>query len=109
MVGYEQSDLFGGLYGGLAPHQKHSDTSKAAALELLGNRRASLRALVGRYVAGCGQSGATDEEIQVELEMNGNTERPRRCELVEAGVLVDSGERRRTRNGRKAVVWIVAE
>lgn len=49
--------------------------------------------------------GATDEEIQRDLRMNGSTERPRRVELVELGLVRDSGGTGRTRSGGKATVW----
>ena len=52
-----------------------------------------------------GEHGATDEEIQLGLGMNPSTQRPRRVELVEGGWVEDSGERRKTRSGRNAVVW----
>jgi hypothetical protein len=53
----------------------------------------------------CEQGDATDEEIQLGLEMSGSTERPRRVELVAAGRIVDSGRTRPTQSGRQAVVW----
>lgn len=51
----------------------------------------------------------TDEQIQIQLRMNGNTERPRRGELEEAGWVVDSGKRRTTRAGLFAIVWHAVE
>jgi hypothetical protein len=50
--------------------------------------------------------GATDEEIQHELQMNPSTQRPRRIELVEAKLVLDSTMKRPTSSGRQAVVWI---
>jgi hypothetical protein len=71
-----------------------------------------MRALAGRLCArvyACivshGAAGLTDEEIQADLHMQGSTQRPRRVELVRAGLVVDSGLRRRTFAGRSAVVW----
>lgn len=49
----------------------------------------------------------TDEEICDELEIEGNTARPRRRSLVVRGLVQDSGERRPTHSGRKAIVWKV--
>ena len=105
-MAWVQDELFDLLYGGTAPHQRHSDTSRAAAVTLDDDRRATLRGQVYRFLRQHGDDGATDEEIQQALDLNGNTERPRRCELFEAGMVADSGMRRLTRNGRKAVVWI---
>ena len=49
--------------------------------------------------------GLTDEEIQRKLDMNPNTERPRRGELEAKGLIRDSGRIRKTVSGRSAVVW----
>ncbi|MDY0169427.1 MAG: hypothetical protein RBS80_22985 [Thermoguttaceae bacterium] len=62
-----------------------------------------LAALVTR-----GRRGATDEELARELSMRGDTERARRVELRDAGLVIDSGRRRPTSSGRRAVVWIAA-
>ena len=48
---------------------------------------------------------STDEEIQRELPMSANTQRPRRVELVDARLIRDSGRRRATLGGAMAVVW----
>lgn len=84
--------------------QDHSDTSVAAA-EAIEPTAATLRMAVLGVIAARGS--ATDEEIQTELGIPGNTQRPRRVELCEAGRVVDSGMRRRTKSGRLAVVWII--
>jgi hypothetical protein len=84
------------------PFQKHSDTSRDAA-ESMRPTAATLREAVFNYLFGRGSDGATDEEIQIDLDMAGNTERPRRRELQEAGKVRDSGMRRTTKTGRQAV------
>jgi len=99
---------FDDLYGGEPPHQKHSDTSTGAADQLPEERRRTLRARVMAKIAASGDDGATDEEIQIAFEMEGNTERPRRRELQLGGLIVDSGRRRLTTSGRQAVVWVTA-
>lgn len=89
-----------------APYQRHSPTSKAAA-GLIEGKALTLRRAV--YWALCdAPGGLTDEEGQIETGLVGNTYRPRRVELVEGGVVVDSGLTRKTRSGRAAVVWIAA-
>jgi len=40
--------------------------------------------------------------------MNPSTERPRRGELVEMGVLLDSGRRAKTKSGRNTIIWNLA-
>ncbi len=52
-----------------------------------------------------GSRGATDSEMQEALDMGGNTQRPRRIELVAAGHVYNSGRTRKTTSGRAAVVW----
>lgn len=41
--------------------------------------------------------------------MTGDSERPRRWSLQRAGLIRDSGQRRRSPAGRKAIVWITTE
>ena len=52
--------------------------------------------------------GATDEEMQNTLGMRANTQRPRRRELVQQGMVRDSGKTRKTQSGREAIVWVPA-
>lgn len=87
------------------PYQRHSTTSKVAASAILPNAK-TLRAAVLNYLRAYG--GATDDEIQAALNMSGNTERPRRRELEQHGLVRDSGRRRLTHSGRQAVVWEAA-
>ena len=86
------------------PAQAHSPTSVAAAdaiMECADTKRVAVWGFIQ------GMKGATDEEIQHALGMNPSTERPRRIELVRMGLVVDSGETRKTASGRSAVVWKV--
>ena len=95
---------------GQEPNPPHSGppTSQAAA-EAIRPNAATLRARVLRYIEARGERGATDEEIQNNLGMAGNTQRPRRKELQEAGLIRDSGRTRKTSSGREAVVWVAQE
>jgi hypothetical protein len=86
-------------------YQKHSDTSRAAAHQIEADA-ATLRGEVYRGILRV-LGGRTDEELQIILDMNPSTERPRRVELVERGLVRDSGKRRRTLSKRWAVVWEV--
>lgn len=90
------------------PFQRHSDTSREAA-DAMKYSAETLRETVFNYLNYRGAEGATDEEIQDDLDMAGNTERPRRRELQEAGKVRDSGMRRTTKTGRQAVVWTTRE
>ncbi|MBI1202652.1 MAG: hypothetical protein GC182_09095 [Rhodopseudomonas sp.] len=49
--------------------------------------------------------GATDEAMQDGLGMAQNTQRPRRRELEQQGIVEASGQTALTRAGRKAVLW----
>lgn len=84
--------------------QRHSATSVEAANLMAGTRAGTLRATIWRWLLGR-PAGATDEEGQQALGLDGNTYRPRRVELQEAGLVVDSKVTRLTKNKRKAVVW----
>lgn len=87
-----------------APFQAHSETSRAAAEEIL-TLAAAMRARVYECIVSA-PDGMTDEEGQAALGMPGNTYRPRRRELQQAGMVCDSGRTRPTESGRSAVVWI---
>ena len=88
-----------------APYQSHSETSRAAA-EAIASKAGTIRRVILDFLVGLGDHGATDEEIQTGLVMGANTQRPRRVELVRAGLVVDSGKTRPTLSGKAAVVWV---
>ena len=86
------------------PYQAHSPTSQAAA-EAVADAGTKRQMVLDLLAAG---DGLTDEECQLALSMNPSTQRPRRVELVEMGLVRDSGRTRPTHSGREAVVWAVA-
>lgn len=84
------------------PFAPGSATSEAAAkrmgakpMRVNGDRERILLALQSRPM--------TDRELQAHLQMSGDTERPRRGELVSMGRVVDTGERR-----DRSTVWGIA-
>lgn len=88
------------------PYQPHSDTSREAA------EKAAPRAMTdSQRVLALFQKwpaiGFTDEELIRFTGMNPSTARPRRIDLVKAGLVRDSGRRRKTLSGSWAVVWEV--
>ena len=87
------------------PSVRDSRTSARAADSIRGAANA-LRQRVLDYLRERPMSGGTDEEMQVVLDMNPSTQRPRRGELVALGLVVDSGRTRPTRSGRQATVWV---
>ena len=80
---------------------------KASTSEIVSSA-ATLRQRVYECLKLC-ENGATDEEMQVSLEMDGSTQRPRRVRLVELGMVRDSGRTSTTNSGRNAVVWEVTD
>lgn len=87
------------------PAQRHSRPSVEAA-EAIRPSTNRLRQRVLEYIEACGPAGATDEECQEALGMNGSTQRPRRWELAKARLITQSGTRR-TKSGRAATVWVI--
>ena len=93
-------------YRGEPPTQAHSQTSIAAATQIK-KAIGPLHKEILNHLAMC-QLGATDEEMQIALDMSANTQRPRRRELELTGRVIDSGKTRRTKSGREAVIWRIA-
>ncbi len=88
----------------MPPWQRHSDTSRAAAISMYATAPTK-RARVYRELLAALPGGLTDEELQDRLHMNPSTQRPRRIELEKERLVYDSHEERMTRAGRAAVVW----
>ena len=93
------------LFDPPVPYVRGSDTSKAAAgtmVLVVG----SLRFEVLRFIRSEGELGATCDAIECALDMRHQTASARVNELRNGGFIFDSGERRNTRSGRKATVWL---
>jgi hypothetical protein len=84
------------------------DPSAAAAAEIA-PKMPELRARVLDALRSLGEHGATDEELQEITRLEPNTERPRRRELVQQGLVEDSGLRRPLKSGKSGTVWVVKE
>lgn len=87
------------------PPHNGTVTSQAAAASVHGSVT-ELRERVFRYIKEQGWAGATDQEVQEALQMDGNTQRPRRVELANERRIVRHGTRK-TKSGRGATVWVV--
>lgn len=85
------------------PFQRR-DTSEAAA-DAAEPTAGTLRARVLEVIRGRGAHGATDDEIEAATGLRHQTASARRRELVLSGLAFDSGERRATSSGRKAIAW----
>lgn len=96
-----QLDLLGGPEQAYVPHQRHSPTSHAAAVAkrptAAQQREAVFRFIVDHWPC-------SDDAIQQGLGIPGDSERPRRIELLRAGRIVQDGEAL-TASGRKAATW----
>lgn len=93
---------------GAAPYVRGSETSAAAAASLTPETMSALQRRVLEFICSRGDQGATDEECQRELRMNPSTQRPRRGELANAGLIVEAGTRL-TSSRRRATVWRAAK
>lgn len=85
-----------------APFQNHSPTSHEAARLINPKVSAMERRILELFEAG---SMTDDELIAI---FNTQSARPRRIFLTHIGKVVDSGTTRKTRSGRRAVIWRLA-
>lgn len=90
------------------PAQRDSVTSQQAAAQIEPSA-GTLRAHVLAYVRTCGEIGATDEEMQIALEMNPSTQRPRRVELEKLNLIRRIAFTRPTKSGRSATIFVACE
>jgi hypothetical protein len=90
------------LYDGNPPHV-NTDTSFAAAKSIEPSITRLAR-MVKAFVIK--RDGATCDEVEVALGLTHQTASARIRELVLRGQVHDGGERRKTRSGRSAIVWI---
>lgn len=84
----------------------HPATAKraAASISLKNKQAAHWRILMALY-----NVAMTDEDMQKELEMNPNTQRPRRVELVEKGWVEPYHHTKFTESGREAMLWELSD
>lgn len=84
----------------------HADTAQQAATRAL-PRSGSDRRRVYDFIVERGETGATDDELEVALGLPHQTASARRNGLRDDGWLTDSGRKRPTRSGVDAIVWVV--
>ena len=89
-----------------APYVKGSAASKLAAKSVI-DSLCYLEALVYNYVASAGEKGATCDEAEEALDLTHQTCSPRFRALRDAGLIVRKGTKRKTRQKRKADVYVV--
>jgi hypothetical protein len=80
------------------------ETSRIAA-ERIYPKTGSIRLSVYEFLVRQGLRGATDQEMQSNLNLSGDTIRPTRMTLLKDGFIMESGETRKNINGNPCVVW----
>jgi transcription initiation factor IIE alpha subunit len=83
-------------------------TSIAAAQKVY-PRTGSLRMKVYEFILNQGMRGATDQEIEKTLSIDGNTVRPTRISLVKDGYIMDTGTTRKNKHDNDCIVWRAVE
>jgi transcription initiation factor IIE alpha subunit len=83
-------------------------TSIAAAQKVY-PRTGSLRMKVYEFILNQGLHGATDQEIEKTLSIDGNTVRPTRISLVKDGYIMDTGTTRKNKHNNDCIVWRAVE
>ena len=85
------------------PHNRTA--TSAAAARSMDSSVSILRQKVYDYIVSTYEIGATREDIEIVLEMNGSTVRPRVLELLRAGKIFEvEGTTRATTSGRQAMI-----
>lgn len=84
------------------------DTSHAAAGEITLSLR-PLQAQVLAYAFAKGDRGFSDPEMSLDFESLSSTYRTRRAELVDYGLIADTGERLKVGKGRCHAVWRITD
>lgn len=69
----------------------------------------TLRRKVYELFINRGMYGATDQEVERYLHLDGNTVRPIRGSLVKDGFIIDTGTTRQNENGNACIVWRSSE
>ena len=91
-------------YGSDLPHNRR-DTSIAAARDAEPNAGTDAHIAL-ELIRYRGEFGLTDDELEVMSAMRHQTASARRRGLVLKGLVRDSGQRRPTRSGSMAIVWV---
>lgn len=86
------------------PHNATATSRKAA--ESMKHRRETQQERIVEFLRARGPRGATREELEINLKINGNSLRPRMKELEQQGVVKNSGNKRPTLSGRDAEVFV---
>jgi hypothetical protein len=83
-----------------------ADTSVEAYESTPASHRQRAREEIVAYIKGCGLDGAITDEVADALDLVSQSASARMSELKALGTIIDSGQRRRTRNGKFARVMV---
>jgi hypothetical protein len=83
-------------------------TSIAAKIKIA-PKMGSINAKVYDFIVNRGLDGATDQEMEMFLHLDGNTIRPTRGGLVKKGLVSDTGRTRKNNKGNDCIVWVATE
>lgn len=91
----------------LPPYRKNAPvgTSEVAAAQIA-SHTPNQRSRIYAVIQDAGAAGLTDEQGQELTGIKTQSYTPRRGELVKDGKIRDTGERRKTRSGSPAAVWV---
>jgi len=84
-------------------------TTSLEAREKIEPALGSIRRKVYEFFINRGIAGATDQEVERYLHLDGNTVRPIRGSLVKDGFIIDTKTTRQNANGNACIVWRSAE
>lgn len=102
-----QPSLFADRYPD-TPGYVNRDTSKEAAQRIEPETSVLRRRILGELQVR-GTFGATCDELEQAMDLSHQTASARIREMNLKGSIVDSGNRRKTRTGRNAIVWVAKE
>lgn len=88
---------------------RNAQRTSVMAAERALPRSGTKRRMVYDFIERCGIRGATDDEIEATLGIDGNTVRPTRGGLVEDGYIINTGTTRKNKHGNECIVWRCAE
>lgn len=102
-------DLFGNDNATARARWSDPDTSRMAAAEVTPSLR-ELQAIVLAYAFECASAGFTDPAMNEHFDTHSSTYRTRRSELVDYGLVADTGERLKAGGkGRPHCVWRITD
>lgn len=88
---------------------RNAQRTSIAAAEMVLPKTGTLRRKVCEYIMAQGLRGATDQEIEKALNLDGNTVRPTRMGLFKDGYIIDTGTTRKNKNNNDCIVWRAVE